>query len=107
MARQRMNSLRPSPRAAATALEQLQGCCFEVTVSSKERHHPALGAWVQETVALQDEERALELVRQRTGFQDVEIWVEGTPRPLGEYPFSRLTVMVDRQGSAILAFFGD
>lgn len=85
----------------------LKAVVFPMVYKFDEYDHPTIGVLVSEEYLLEDEEAALQQVRDITGVWDVDIWVEGTFRPMGEYPFSRLTVRVSIDGKVLNTFFGN
>lgn len=95
-----------APPSADKLLEMLKDRRFEVVVKVHHRTHPRLGAYTEEERRLVDEEGSLHAIRQVTGCSDVEVMIDGDYRPPGQYPFSRLTVVLNHSGAAIRAFFG-
>lgn len=98
--------LRPEPPSAAKLLEELKGHRFNVTTTRTRHTTGALGPWTEELRFLEDESATLDIIMTVTGCSDVEVMFEADLRPPGQYPFSRLTVVLNDEGVPIRAFFG-
>lgn len=96
----------PSPAGAERLLQKLKGLQFNVVGSLENHAGGPQGAWTREAHHLDDADAAREALRRACGWSDLEVMVDGDFMPPGEYPLSRLTVVVSREGVPIRAFFG-
>lgn len=98
--------LLPSPRTAETYFERIKGHRFPVQCKLTHYNHMSTGMYTVETCLFDDDEAALETVRQVLDWDDLELMVEGDYRPPGQYSFNRYTLVVSREGVPVHGFFG-
>lgn len=94
------------PITRAAALAALSGVRFEMACLRSQSTHPTLGTLTSETWYVVNDQAAAEKVQQLTGAAQVDFHVTGTFRPMGEYPFDMLTVLVSTDGEVLNAYYG-
>lgn len=94
------------PITRGAALAALSGVRFEMACLRSQSEHPTLGTLTSETWYVVNDQAAAESVQKLTGAAQVEFHVAGTLRPMGQYPFDMLTVLVAHDGSIMNAYYG-
>ena len=90
---------------APEAVRQLVGHRFEV-VKREETFVRGGVTYGSISISLVDPDAALAYVRERTGADDVDIFIENTFQPPGFRPLTRLHVVIDDEGFVKHAFYG-
>lgn len=96
----------PSTRSTEVLFGRVQGLSFPAQVTVHEHTDAQHRAWTEVVRRLEDEDAALQAIRQAMGYSDVEILFDGAFLPFGEYPLSRLFVVLNDTGTPVRVLFG-
>ncbi|WP_176089389.1 hypothetical protein [Achromobacter anxifer] len=94
------------PMTRAAALAALSGVRFEMACLKHKSEHPTLGTLTTEEWYVVNDQAAADKVRDLTGAAQVLFHVTGSFRPMGQYPFDMLTVVLAPDGNVLNAYYG-